>query len=276
MISIPKKYERNIKRSYINPGVTLLIENFTKDFIFNFEVNISIHRKPELVPETLYKFIKICNSFEIFEIKDIKEVEEIADQSIEIRFPKKIKGVYVDYDTLLKEESFFIYKILKKADSLIGLVLTNILLDSAYMDSVFRTSKIILEKVYKPKTSIDEMIYAVMVGITGGFAGNFNRVILFREDEEFFKVQRAIGPADEVEAHRIYESFETLESNIIPYLNNYKIGKMFFSNLEEKIKDIKIIKEKFMKNKLLKSAISFNKTIKLPTSQLRSIYSRLF
>ncbi|KUK14817.1 MAG: Diguanylate cyclase [Petrotoga mobilis] len=267
-VKFPKKYQKKINSAYVNPGIVLLLENFTKEVLFEFEVTIIIHSDPLKVPDNLYKLIKICNSFSIFTIKNIEETNYIEEQKVKISSSQGENVVEINYETLQKEESIVLYELIKNASPLVGSMLTDILLNSSKIANVFMVSKIILEKGYDPETSIDEMIYITMTGITGGFAGGFNRAILFVEDSSDFKVQRAIGPENEIEAQETYERFETLEKNIQSYLSQYKVGMSYFSNLEEKIKNIFIKKESLLSEDLFKYAIELNRSIKLPVSQV--------
>ncbi len=267
-VKLPEKYQQKINSAYVNPGITLLLENFTKEVLFDLEVTIKIYTDPFQVPDNLYKLIKICNSFSIFTIKNVEETNYIEEQKVELRSFQMESAVKINYEALQKEESIVVYEIIKNASTLVGSMLTDILLNSSKIANVFKASKIILEKGYKPETSIDEMIYITMTAITGGFAGGFNRAILFVEYSDDFKVQRAIGPENEIEAHKTYEKFETLETNIESYLSQYKIGMSYFSNLEKRIKNIAIKKETLLNNDLFKYAIELNCTIKLPVSRL--------
>ncbi|ABX32363.1 diguanylate cyclase [Petrotoga mobilis SJ95] len=267
-IKLLEKYQSKINSAYVNPGITLLLENFTKEVLFDFEVTVKIHSDPLQVPDNLYKLIKIFNSFSIFTIKNIEETNLLEEQKVELKSFQMENIIEINYETLKKEESMALYETIKNASSLVGSMLTDILLNSSKIANVFRASRIILEKGYKPGTSIDEMIYITMTAITGGFAGGFNRAILFVEDSGDFKVHRVIGPENEMEAHKTYEKFETLETNIDSYLSQYEFGMSYFSNLEKRIKGIIIKKELLIDNDLFKYAVESHSTIKLPVSRL--------
>ncbi len=274
-VKLPEKYQPKIKSAYVNPGITLLLENFTKEVLFDFEVTIKIHSDPFKVPDNLYKLIKIFNSFSIFTIKNVEETNCLKEQKLELKRFQTEGEVEINYEILQKEESIVVYEIIKNSSTLVGSMLTDILLNSSKIANVFRTSKIILEKGYKPETSIDETIYITMTAITGGFAGGFNRAILFIEDNGDFKVHRVIGPENEREADKTYEKFETLEKNIDSYLSQYKVGMSYFSNLEKRIKGITIKKELLVNNDLFKFAIESNATIKLPVSRFNEMIVNL-
>lgn len=267
-VKFPKKYQKKINSAYVNPGITHLLENFTKEVLFDFEVTIRIYSDPLKVPDNLYKLIKICYSFSIFTIKNIEETNYIEEQKLKISSSQTENFLEINYETLQKEESIVLYELIKNALPLVGSMLTDILLNSSKIANVFRVSKIMLKKGYDPETSIDEMIYITITAITGGFAGGFNRALLFVEDSSDFKVQRAMGPANEVEAQKTYEMFDTLETNIQLYLSQYKVGMSYFSDLEEKIKNIFIKKESLLSEDLFKYAIELNSSIKLPVSQV--------
>lgn len=57
---------------------------------------------------------------------------------------------------------------------------------------------------------IDRALYVMLAGITSGYGLAFNRAALFVHDEarKVFIGSKAIGPADEAEAHRIWEAIE--------------------------------------------------------------------
>ncbi len=74
--------------------------------------------------------------------------------------------------------------------------------------------------------SMDRLQYITLLGITSGAALGFNRAALFVFDETdgVFRGERGIGPNDEEEAHRIWESIEfedkTFEDLIDDYTRN--------------------------------------------------------
>ncbi|RAO98580.1 hypothetical protein PW5551_08840 [Petrotoga sp. 9PW.55.5.1] len=266
---IPEKYIKNIKISYLNPGITFLVKNLTKEILLEFWVDIRIHEDPNEVPETFYKFLKVCNSFSVFVIKSVEEVDKSVEQRIKIKLSDyNDEFVIIDYEILKKNETDFIFEIIKKANPLIGLILVDILINSSKLASVFNTSKELIKRGYNPDSTIDEMVFASMVGITGGFSGAFNRSILYVESNDHFEVLRALGPGNAKEAHQIYEAFETLEDNIEPYLERYDNGVKYFSNLEKYLKMYTLDKKVILNNGLFLQAIQENKTIKVPVSRI--------
>jgi diguanylate cyclase (GGDEF)-like protein len=265
---IPTKYIKKIRRAYINPGLTYVLNRFCDLFLFSINVYVDINEDPEKVPSNLYKFLKICNSFKLFKIMSFQEIKDISQQRIMLDMPGEAGKVILTYEILIKDEVYLVYEIIKRSKPIVSVILTDILLNSAKLGSVFKTSKIILERSYDIESSVDKMIYASMTGITGGFAGAFNRAILFKEDGNDFRVHRALGPADESEAHMVYDAFETLEMDILPYLQGYTNNMEYFSNLEKNIKSISIRKRVLFKNQLLNKAFEKNATIKSPVSNL--------
>ncbi len=112
-----------------------------------------------------------------------QEIKDISQQRIMLDMPGEAGKVILTYEILIKDEVYLVYEIIKRSKPIVSVILTDILLNSAKLGgSVFKTSKIILERSYDIESSVDEMIYASMTGITGGFAGAFNRAILFKED----------------------------------------------------------------------------------------------
>lgn len=68
-------------------------------------------------------------------------------------------------------------------------------------------------------TDVDRALYFMLSGITSGSGLSFNRAALFVRDEETasevgFRGAKAIGPADETEAHRIWEAIELEEKTL--------------------------------------------------------------
>ncbi|HBT51837.1 MAG TPA: hypothetical protein DEA49_06980, partial [Petrotoga sp.] len=102
-VKFPKKYQKKINSAYVNPGIVLLLENFTKEVLFEFEVTIIIHSDPLKVPDNLYKLIKICNSFSIFTIKNIEETHYLEEQKVKISSSQGENVVEINYETLQKE-----------------------------------------------------------------------------------------------------------------------------------------------------------------------------
>ncbi|HEY3353177.1 MAG TPA: GGDEF domain-containing protein [Polyangia bacterium] len=72
-------------------------------------------------------------------------------------------------------------------------------------------------------TDVDEALYAMLSGITSGYGLGFNRAALFIHDEERqqFVGAKAIGPADEHEAHRIWEEIAYEDKTIDRLIEDY-------------------------------------------------------
>jgi len=76
-------------------------------------------------------------------------------------------------------------------------------------------------------TDVEKALYVMLSGVTSGYGMGFNRAALFiwDPDRERFVGSKAIGPADEAEAHRIWEAIEfedkTIEHLIEDYANHH-------------------------------------------------------
>ncbi|MBI5160108.1 MAG: GGDEF domain-containing protein [Micrococcales bacterium] len=68
-------------------------------------------------------------------------------------------------------------------------------------------------------TDVDKALRTMLVGITSGFGLGFNRAALFVNDEHRFVGIEAVGPGDEAEAHRIWESIEFQDQTIDDFLD---------------------------------------------------------
>jgi len=70
---------------------------------------------------------------------------------------------------------------------------------------------------------LDQALFAMLSGISSGFGLGFHRVALFQYDEQrnAFVGTRAIGPADEAEAHRIWEAIEYEDKTLDALLSDY-------------------------------------------------------
>jgi diguanylate cyclase (GGDEF)-like protein len=69
---------------------------------------------------------------------------------------------------------------------------------------------------------VDQALYAMLSGVTSGHGLAFHRVALFQFDEtRGFVGSKAIGPADEQEAHRIWEEIEYDDKGIDSLLSDY-------------------------------------------------------
>jgi diguanylate cyclase (GGDEF)-like protein len=70
---------------------------------------------------------------------------------------------------------------------------------------------------------LDQALFAMLSGISSGFGLGFHRVALFQFDDKLgaFVGTRAIGPADEAEAHRIWEAIEFEDKTLDALLSDY-------------------------------------------------------
>lgn len=112
-IKLLEKYQSKINSAYVNPGITLLLENFTKEVLFDFEVTVKIHSDPLQVPDNLYKLIKIFNSFSIFTIKNIEETNLLEEQKVELKSFQMENIIEINYETLKKRKVWLCMRQLK-------------------------------------------------------------------------------------------------------------------------------------------------------------------
>ncbi len=71
---------------------------------------------------------------------------------------------------------------------------------------------------------LDQILYIILSGITHGEGLAFNRAFLFLADEEGreLRASTAVGPADEQEAHRIWEAMEAQSLSLHGLLGQYE------------------------------------------------------
>ncbi len=87
-------------------------------------------------------------------------------------------------------------------------------------DFAFQTSSLVtLQRITShmlQTTDLDRALYVMLSGVTAGYGLSFNRAALFVFDDArgVFVGQKAIGPADEQEAHRIWEAIELEEKSL--------------------------------------------------------------
>ncbi|MDX9720640.1 MAG: sensor domain-containing diguanylate cyclase [Myxococcota bacterium] len=70
---------------------------------------------------------------------------------------------------------------------------------------------------------LDQILHIIMSGITHGDGLNFNRAVLFltRERRSELRTSSAIGPANEEEAHRIWEAIEDIGLDLQSLIDSY-------------------------------------------------------
>jgi len=75
---------------------------------------------------------------------------------------------------------------------------------------------------------LDHALYAMLSGVTSGFGLAFHRAALFVLDPQagVFKGSKAIGPADEEEAHRIWEEMEYEDKELSQIVLDYAEGNV--------------------------------------------------
>ena len=91
----------------------------------------------------------------------------------------------------------------------------------AFHSVVFATLRQITSRMLR-STDPDEAVYIMLSGITSGYALGFNRAALFVPNDDGMLTGRyAIGPADQAEAHRIWESLEFEDQGIEDVIQAY-------------------------------------------------------
>ncbi len=75
---------------------------------------------------------------------------------------------------------------------------------------------------------LDHALYAMLSGVTSGFGLSFHRAALFVLDPETgaWRGSKAIGPADEEEAHRIWEEMEYEDKELSQIVEDYAKGNV--------------------------------------------------
>jgi diguanylate cyclase (GGDEF)-like protein len=70
---------------------------------------------------------------------------------------------------------------------------------------------------------LEQVLYIILTGITHGDGLSFNRAFLFLSDQESqeLRASTAVGPADEAEAHRIWEAMEEQELDLQQILDQF-------------------------------------------------------
>jgi len=96
-----------------------------------------------------------------------------------------------------------------------GSDVARVLSDFAFQSSNLTTLQRITHHMLQA-TDLDRALYVMLSGITAGYGLAFNRAAIFVRDEErgVFRGDKAIGPADEGEAHRIWEAIELEEKSL--------------------------------------------------------------
>ena len=92
-------------------------------------------------------------------------------------------------------------------------------------------------------SDLDKALYLLLAGITSGYGLGQNRAVLFARDEVtgVLKGQRAIGPHDQAEAHRVWEAIELEDLTIESMIAHYEEGH-FDNRLESRVRSMTLAK----------------------------------
>lgn len=92
--------------------------------------------------------------------------------------------------------------------------------------------------------NVDRALYIMLSGITAGYALGFNRAVLFAYDGQkgTFRGDKAIGPADGEEAHRVWEQLEREDNSLEDLIRNIDARK-FDTAFQARIQRISFSKD---------------------------------
>ena len=92
--------------------------------------------------------------------------------------------------------------------------------------------------------NVDRALYIMLSGITAGYALGFNRAILFAYDGQrgTFRGDKAIGPVDGEEAHRVWEQLEREDNSLEDLIRNIDARK-FDTAFQGQIQQISFSKD---------------------------------
>ncbi|WP_052913152.1 GGDEF domain-containing protein [Marinitoga sp. 1155] len=259
-----KKYKKHIMNSKFDIGFFFLIENLSK-FIDLIDIDIYISENPAFVPENIYKIINLSGKFKMLNLRNIFITHSPKNQKV--CFSYKDKNIIFNNDLLIKTESDILHYIILNASQFISLEIIHILLKSSALSYIMLNSKEFLEEATKKDTDINKLIYIYLTVITMNFGGNFNRAILFQKKDDTYVVLRALGSADEKEAHLIWEQLEKNNYSFKDIIKNFK-QKAYFSSLEKRIKNFKLSKYTIFKYKLFKEFLDYDTATTIPASAL--------
>ncbi len=112
--------------------------------------------------------------------------------------------------------------------------------DFAFLSSHLGTLAAITRHMLR-STNEDQALHVLLSGITSGYSLGFNRAALFVWDEEagHFAGSKAIGPADEAEAHRIWEAIELEDRGIEQLIRDYD-RRHFDTRFQQRVCEVRL------------------------------------
>ncbi|AKI96680.1 GGDEF domain-containing protein [Kosmotoga pacifica] len=230
-----EEFEIRVRKAHLPPMVIYLSENLN----IKFDVSLKVHRDPSQVPYAVFQLVKALRKMKI-PIQSVRYVDDPRDQSA---FIKVEKGTQLSYELLKRSVEDIIYHLLSTDKG--KEVLFPLFYEAANLSNALSNLNALLSEATR---SLDwgKITYAVFTGLTAGYCGSFNRAFFLHyvPKEEKFEITSAFGPADNEEAHRVWEEIELLDMGLSDFFANYN-QKAFESRLEKRVKGIEITFSEF-------------------------------
>jgi diguanylate cyclase (GGDEF)-like protein len=203
-LTVPETYERAVRMASIAPHVAAMFEHLPQPIRLDAEVP----EDPAGVPETALRLLKLAHVVDRVKLGDV-----VTRTAVRVVVSLGERRCVLEGDDLGQDLRAVARKVLSSLFE--GSDVTRVLEHFAFQSSNLATLQRITNRMLQA-TDVDRALYVMLSGITSGHGLGFNRAALFVHDEprRAFVGSKAIGPADEAEAHRIWEAIELEEKSL--------------------------------------------------------------
>jgi diguanylate cyclase (GGDEF)-like protein len=187
------------------------------------EVVATLPRSAEEVPPAARQLIKLASLGGALRVARVDVAHEGERLMVTVRFRDRTLSLSAkDFESDLRVVCARILDTLYEAPSL-ARTLEAFAAESATLSTL---STLTSQMLRAP--DLDHALYAMLSGVTSGFGLAFHRAALFVLDPQAgaFSGSKAIGPADEEEAHRIWEEMEFEDKELSQIVLDYTRGNV--------------------------------------------------
>lgn len=259
------KYEKYIKNINVDPGMIYFFYNLDKSFYYNFKIDIKIYKDPIDVPDNIYRFIKLTNSFNSIYLNEIIEVNNVEQQNLKII--GSAHSLDFEYEELMSDLPNLLVNLISKTKKLPASFIMDIMLKGNKLANILLNINKLIEKAYKPETEFEDLINSILKILTSDQGAGFDRAILFKKYNENYEVISAKKSMLYFFEYDKCKKANKIEMNILENKNDLELIEEDEKFLN-KLKSIKISEKIIKKNDYIKNILIKNKSEKLPLSSM--------
>ncbi|QTA37383.1 diguanylate cyclase [Thermosipho ferrireducens] len=257
-MEINGEYKKKINIAYLDSYILYLLESSKKVGI-DIKIKLFPHKKPEKVPDNLYKIWKVARYYS--NSQDVHFVDRVEEQMVRLKIGEF--DYKIDYTNLKRDFIEIVYNLMLAMPESFKRRIFDFHVNAVKAAHLLKNASIVLNYALHPQADLNTVIYSILTGITAGYSGAFNRAFLFyKVDETNYRLFKALGPGDRKEAYGIWEAIETIEYDIQDFLKT--VNSDFIPTVELKYKNV------FIESHEITDLLATETSIIIPLSDIPS------